>query len=38
MFLALVGAVTCLICLSRVHDRSLARLLGSAAPTYRNPT
>jgi hypothetical protein len=30
MFLALIGAITAQLLLSRLHDRQLARLLGRA--------
>jgi putative membrane protein len=38
MFLALVGAVSCVVTLSRAHDRALARLQGHVAPASSGPT
>jgi putative membrane protein len=38
MFLALLGAVSCVVTLSRAHDRALARLHCHVAPASSGPT
>jgi putative membrane protein len=37
MFLALVGAISAQLCLGRVHDRQVARMVARGGPTRRGP-